>query len=85
MLMQEDLNPFEWMIVHTMRHVRLLMHSNTFWLCVALVIFTAIPTLPESFVAAYPRFKDWLPTIIGLAALAVKIFSNRDKGGRVSD
>ena len=71
--MAEDLDPVERIVLACVRHVRELLRSNTFWLCLAWMFWEFSRNLDPAWLAHHDLIRTWTPPCAAAIGVAVKV------------
>lgn len=63
-------------IKHIFYHIKLLLHSNSFWLIFCWMSYEGSQALDKEWVAQYPTLKTWLPIFVCFSGIFYKIYQN---------
>jgi hypothetical protein len=66
-------------IADVIDHARMLLHTNTFWITVAWMIYTFFSNLDPAWIVSHVFLKTWLPPAIAVASVIIKIMQNADE------
>jgi hypothetical protein len=62
---------------HFAHHLKLLLKSNSFWLVVFTLLWTAATSLDAQFLATYPNVRAWILPSGCVLAVIVKMIQNQ--------